>query len=616
MGLLTTIPGALAFKNQAVEVFPALANPTSVLGYYNTWTEEIFDTSGTDDDATTTDAATETSLGGVSRDTGPNIEFDVSTGGLDFISSSGYPQVEFGYDDDSDAIDDSEEEDEVSTSGNNHNSNGGIRHDNNVFSKRSRSGSRYHRSYKTILYISMEYCEKRTLRDLIKRGLHKEVDEIWRVFRQILEGLVHIHGLNIVHRDLKPENIFIDSTSNVKIGDFGLATSGQYSLTRASSSTTMNADMTKSIGTAFYVAPEVSSNVGSGSYTSKVDMYSLGIIFFEMCYRPLIPGMERAHISEGLRLKQPKLPKDFDVAGKAVQTDIIYSLLSHNPKERPSSAELLQGGKLPVQMESETIRRALAGLSDSTSPYYLKMMSALFSIPNPQAKDFAWDMGATNHNANDLLLQGLVKQRLTAIFRHHGAVETPRSLLFPRSRHYGPNAVQLLDPNGTILQLPYDLTLPHARNVAKHEPSVQRSFAFGPVFRDKESGGQPQTFGEVDFDIISFDSLDLALKEAEVIKVLDEIVTSFPSLSSTHMCFHVNHSDLLGLIFDYCRIEPGIRDAVAETLSKLNIQSWSWQKIRNELRSPIIGVSVTSVDDLQNFDFRGNYNFLNYMYKS
>ena len=52
---------------------------------------------------------------------------------------------------------------------------------------------------------------------------------MWRLFRQILEGLVHIHGVGVVHRDLKPENIFIGSgpagLDTVKIGDFGLATS-------------------------------------------------------------------------------------------------------------------------------------------------------------------------------------------------------------------------------------------------------------------------------------------------------------------------------------------------------------------------------------------------------
>jgi hypothetical protein len=86
-------------------------------GYYNTWTEEINDVSETDEDTTTTDAATtEDSVSEMSPGTGLNIEFGISTGGLDFMSSSGYPQIEFGYDDASDNEEDSgEDEDEIST---------------------------------------------------------------------------------------------------------------------------------------------------------------------------------------------------------------------------------------------------------------------------------------------------------------------------------------------------------------------------------------------------------------------------------------------------------------------------------------------------------------------
>lgn len=579
----------------------------SCKGYYNTWTEEVPDTSDIDDEVTTTDVATtEDSRSAFSPDTEQEIDFGASTGGLDFMSSSGYPQIEFGYDDGSETEESADENgDEQSTNPDEQN-NDEKKQSNKLVLTRTHSGSRYQRPFKTILYISMEYCEKRTLRDLIKRDLYKDKEEVWRLFRQILEGLAHIHGLNVVHRDLKPENVFIDAASNVRIGDFGLATTGQHSVHDKASTTPMqhlHNDMTRSIGTAFYVAPEVRSSFG-GTYTSKVDMYSLGIIFFEMCYRPIV-GMERAQVLESLRRKEPLLPTDFDVKSEPVQANIILSLLNHSPKERPSSSELLHNGKLPVQMESETIRQTLAGLLDSKSPYYQKMMTALFSRPTNQAQDLAWDMGGINRTTNDLLLQGLVKQRLVAIFRRHGALETPRGALFPRSGHYGPNVVQLLDSNGALVQLPYDLTLPHARAVANHEPTVYRSFAFGSVFRDRQLGGQPQSFGEVDFDIVSTDSLDLALKEAEVIKVLDEITCSFPSLEATQMCFHINHSDLLSLIFDFCRIEPSIRQLVSDTLSKLNVQQWTWQKIKTELRSPLIGVSATSVDDLQRFDFRG-----------
>lgn len=113
----------------------------------------------------------------MSPGTGPNIEFGASTGGLDFMSSSGYPQVEFGYGG-SESDDDDEDEDSsnidkqalVNRPGNGRN---------DLALKRTRSNSRFQRTFKTVLYISMEYCEKRTLRDLIKRGLYKENEEIW-----------------------------------------------------------------------------------------------------------------------------------------------------------------------------------------------------------------------------------------------------------------------------------------------------------------------------------------------------------------------------------------------------------------------------------------------------
>jgi translation initiation factor 2-alpha kinase 4 len=112
-------------------------------------------------------------------------------------------------------------------------------------------------------------------------------------------------------------------------------------------------------------------------------------------------------------------------------------------------------------------------------------------------------------------------------------------------------------------------------------------------------------FGEVDFDIVTTDTLDLALKEAEVLKVLDEIVQAFPSLSNAQMCFQVGHSDLLQLIFDHCGVESSCRRQAAEALSKLHVHGHTWQKVRAELRSTTVGVSATSVDELQRFDFRG-----------
>lgn len=74
------------------------------------------------------------------------------------------------------------------------------------------------------LYIQMEFCEKSTLRTAIDNDLYEDEERVWRLFREIVEGLAHIHQQGMIHRDLKPVNIFLDSNDHVKIGDFGLAT--------------------------------------------------------------------------------------------------------------------------------------------------------------------------------------------------------------------------------------------------------------------------------------------------------------------------------------------------------------------------------------------------------
>ncbi|KKK25383.1 hypothetical protein ARAM_005483, partial [Aspergillus rambellii] len=445
----------------------------------------------------------------------------------------------------------------------------------------------------------------KTLRDLTRNGLYDDTDRSWRLFRQILDGLAHIHGHGIIHRDLKPDNIFIDAANNPRIGDFGLATSGQFTTAvRSSAAADFEGNLTRSLGTTYYVAPEMKSGF-AGHYNEKVDMYSLGVIFFEMCH-PLPTSMERDHTLREIREKHHRLPPPFQYSDKLVQGKIIESLLSHTPAERPSASELLHSGQIPLQVEEETFRRAIMHLlSDPSSPDYKKILSAIFSQSPKKFEDIAWDMDSRiGPAANELLVHGLVKEKLTSIFRRHGAVETPRQILFPKSQHYNSGAVRLLDASGNLLQLPFDLTLPNARAIPRQDSSLEKTFTFGTVYREASHGGEPRTHQEVDFDIVSHNTLDLALKEAEVIKVLDEILDQFPPLRSSPMCFLVNHSDLLRLVMDFCRITPCQIPLVKEVISRLNVGKWSMQKIRSELRSPAIGVASTSLDDLARFDFK------------
>lgn len=72
------------------------------------------------------------------------------------------------------------------------------------------------------LYIQMEYCDN-TLRQLMDDGtlfLMKE-EQIWRIFRQVVEAVQYLHSQGYIHRDCKPSNIFV-LNGIVKLGDFGL----------------------------------------------------------------------------------------------------------------------------------------------------------------------------------------------------------------------------------------------------------------------------------------------------------------------------------------------------------------------------------------------------------
>ncbi|XP_022808964.1 eIF-2-alpha kinase GCN2-like isoform X2 [Stylophora pistillata] len=212
------------------------------------------------------------------------------------------------------------------------------------------------------LYIQMEYCGESTLRNLIDEGLHKDKERIWRLFREIVEGLVHIHSQDIIHWDLKPENLFLDSLGHIKIGHFGLATTqvmtrggmdtdgpdevAQGQSPKMDSSTSES--MTSKVGSTLYAAPEVGKQSdGRVRYSQKVDLYSLGIIFFEMCHMPLTTSVERVKVLGDLRTEGIIFPTDFDHEGLVKETVVLKWLLKHTPEERPTSQELLQSQFVP-----------------------------------------------------------------------------------------------------------------------------------------------------------------------------------------------------------------------------------------------------------------------------
>ena len=119
----------------------------------------------------------------------------------------------------------------------------------------------------------MEYGGNKTLKKFIDdKNSNDELIEpetINSIIKQICLGLKEIHDASITHRDLKPANIFIDENLRIKIGDFGVSTSSNY--------------FTTQIGTPEYSAPELQVKKKEGDkFSNKVDIYSLGCIFYEL----------------------------------------------------------------------------------------------------------------------------------------------------------------------------------------------------------------------------------------------------------------------------------------------------------------------------------------------
>lgn len=156
-------------------------------------------------------------------------------------------------------------------------------------------------------YIAAEYIDGMTLKDYIRTCSPIPVEEIVKLSQQILHGVKHAHERAVVHKDLKTQNILLDEHKNVKITDFGIADIMDEDVTRTQSL----------MGTPQYIAPEI---LNRESLTAQSDLYSVGIVMYEMCVMQVpFVGEKAAYIM----IKQMSQPLPSIIAQRA---DIPQSL--------------------------------------------------------------------------------------------------------------------------------------------------------------------------------------------------------------------------------------------------------------------------------------------------
>ncbi|CAM4039894.1 Stk1 family PASTA domain-containing Ser/Thr kinase [Lederbergia lenta] len=121
-----------------------------------------------------------------------------------------------------------------------------------------------------IYYIVMEYVDGMTLKQFIQQNHPVSIEKTIDIMKQLTSAVDHAHQNHIVHRDIKPQNILIDHDGHVMITDFGIA--------MALSSTSIT-KTNAVLGSVHYLSPE---QARGGMATKKSDIYSIGIVMFEL----------------------------------------------------------------------------------------------------------------------------------------------------------------------------------------------------------------------------------------------------------------------------------------------------------------------------------------------
>lgn len=255
----------------------------------------------------------------------------------------------------------------------------------------------------TILFIQMQLCSPSNLHKWLQsrnasRALPDSHPNL-ALFRQIVSGLAHVHAGGFIHRDIKPANVFLEG-DHVFLGDFGLAKdisqrtrhpeAGEEDplldelLVRNPSSDeeggmqlkegwedtvarkmaegdagATQTNLTLGVGTLLYASPE---QLSRKRYDSKTDIYSLGVLFFELFW-PFATPVERVYTL--MELRKGIVPQGFKSRYPS-EYALLKRMIATEPKERPTAIEILASDVMR-EHDAAVYRRGGPGLARSGS---------------------------------------------------------------------------------------------------------------------------------------------------------------------------------------------------------------------------------------------------------
>jgi len=177
--------------------------------------------------------------------------------------------------------------------------------------------------------ISMEYFPARDLGGILRESNILPVPRALAITTQVCQGLQAAHDQGVIHRDIKPANILVGTGDETKIVDFGLASVGSGGGSRLTKSGIL-------IGTPEYISPE---QITGGTVDGRADLYSLGVVMYEMLTGQRPFASENAvntlfqHLDADVpspRSLVPEIPEPLD--------KLVMSAIARDPAARPNSA--------------------------------------------------------------------------------------------------------------------------------------------------------------------------------------------------------------------------------------------------------------------------------------
>ncbi|KAG1765007.1 kinase-like domain-containing protein [Suillus occidentalis] len=182
------------------------------------------------------------------------------------------------------------------------------------------------------VWIAMEFAQGGSVRTLMQTSKDRVLEErfIVLITREVVIGLNYLHKSAIIHRDIKAANILITATGKVMICDFGVSA---LSATTTSKRNTL-------MGTPNWMAPEVAQPVPA--YDSKADIWSLGIMIYEMVKGAPPHSDLRDAIKVMQLITKVQPPQLAEADGSKEMREFVSHCLKASPNERFSADDLIR----------------------------------------------------------------------------------------------------------------------------------------------------------------------------------------------------------------------------------------------------------------------------------